>query len=117
MSTAAPGTYARKAQRFAPQTPMPVVDAMSADLIGFVMDLSAGGMKLMAGKPLVDDALYQVQFELHPDKVEREPIEAGVQVVSQRKNADGSAVVGLRFIHVPGLQAIQIGKWLQARMA
>jgi c-di-GMP-binding flagellar brake protein YcgR len=95
---------------------MPVVDAMSSDLMGFVMDLSGGGMKLMAGEPLGDNALYQVQFELDLDEVRRVPMEAGVQVVSQRRTGDGSAVVGLRFIHLQGSQARQLGQWLQSRM-
>lgn len=115
-TVATTGKEARRAMRFAPLTPMPVIDAMSSDLMGFVMDLSAGGMKLMAGEPLADDALYQVQFELRPDEEHREPIEAGVQVVSQRRNSDGSSVVGLRFIHLQGPQARQIGQWLQSRM-
>jgi c-di-GMP-binding flagellar brake protein YcgR len=110
------GKDARRTSRHEPASPAPVVDAMSSGLLGFLMDLSAGGMKLMAGDPLVDNALYQVQFELDLDKVRRASIEAGVQVVSQRRNSDGSAVVGLRFIHLQGPQARQLGQWLQSRM-
>ena len=54
----------RRTTRHAPRSPVAVVDVMSGELLGFVMDLSAGGMKLMATEPLVADALYQVQFEL-----------------------------------------------------
>jgi c-di-GMP-binding flagellar brake protein YcgR len=108
---------ARRSSRHAPRTPVAVVDAMSSDLIGFVVDLSAGGMKLMAGKPLVDDALYQVQFELDMDASHRARIEAGTQVVSQHRNSDGSATVGLRFIHLQGPQGRQLGEWLHSRTA
>jgi c-di-GMP-binding flagellar brake protein YcgR len=117
VNPATEGNDARRTSRHAPATPMAVVDAMSSDLMGFVMDLSGGGMKLMAGVPLVDDALYQVQFELALDEAHRAPIEAGMQVVSQRRNDDGSAVVGLRFIHLPGSHARQLAQWLQSRMA
>lgn len=108
---------ARRSSRHAPDVPVAVVDAMSSDLMGFVVDLSAGGMKLMAGKPLLDDALYQVQFELDMDAAHRARIEAGMQVVSQHRNSDGSATVGLRFIHLQGTQGKQLGEWLHSRTA
>lgn len=114
MNHAEGGKDARRTSRHEPASPVPVIDAMSNDLLGFVMDLSAGGMKLMAGDPLVDNALYQVQFELDLDKVGRAPIEAGVQVVSQRRSSDSGSVVGLRFIHLQGPQARQLGQWLQS---
>jgi len=105
---------ARRTTRHVPSAPTAVVDAMSGDLLGFVMDLSAGGMKLMAIEPLVEDALYQVQFELQMADARHASIEAGMQVVSQRRNADG-AVAGLRFIHLQGPQAQQLGAWLRLR--
>ena len=105
---------ARRSTRIAPASPVAVVDAMSGDVLGFVGDLSAGGMKLLAGKPLVDDALYQVQFQL--DLPQRHAsIEAGVQVVGQQKSPDGGSVVGMRFIHLQRLKAQSLQKWLQSR--
>lgn len=53
-------------------------------VLGFVQDLSAGGMKLLASAPLVDAALYQMHFTLDLPNEGRIPLEAGVQVVSQR---------------------------------
>jgi c-di-GMP-binding flagellar brake protein YcgR len=103
---------ARRTTRHAPPDPVAVVDAMSGDLLGFVMDLSAGGMKLMAIEPLVEDALYQVQFELQLADTRHASIEAGMQVVSQRRGEHG-AIVGLRFIHLQGPQAQQLGAWLR----
>jgi hypothetical protein len=74
-------------------------------------------MKLMAGEALVDDALYQVQFDLDLDQHRKVSIEAGTQVVSQRRNPDRGAVVGLRFIHMEGKQAQRLREWLQSRRA
>ncbi len=103
---------ARRTSRHAPRSPVAVVDAMSGDLLGFVMDLSAGGLKLMAVEPLVDEALYQVQFELQMGDARHVSIEAGMQVVGQRPG-DGGSIVGLRFIHLQGPQAQQLGAWLR----
>ncbi|MDQ2701234.1 MAG: PilZ domain-containing protein [Pseudomonadota bacterium] len=103
---------ARRSSRHAPQSPVAVVDAMSGDMLGFVIDLSAGGMKLRAVEPLVDDALYQVQFDLTLGELRHASIEAGMQVVSQRPGDKGS-IVGLRFIHLQGAQAQQLGAWLR----
>ena len=102
----------RRTTRHAPRSPVAVVDVMSGELLGFVMDLSAGGMKLMAAEPLVADALYQVQFELLLGDARHVSIEAGMQVVSQRPG-DGGSVVGLRFIHLQGPQAQHLGAWLR----
>lgn len=107
-----PSQEARRTSRHVPPTPTPVVDAMSGNVLGFVMDVSAGGMKLMAGEPLVDHGLYQVQFDLGLGD-SRAAIEAGIQVISQRVGTDRSAVVGLRFIHLQAAQARKLGSWLQ----
>lgn len=105
---------ARRSTRHVPESPTPVVDAMGDRVLGFAMDLSAGGMKLLASAPLVDGALYQVQFALDLSGEGRIPLEAGMQVVSQRRSAEGN-VVGLRFIHMQGANSQRLGRWLRAR--
>jgi c-di-GMP-binding flagellar brake protein YcgR len=115
MSLPAPVTHeARRSSRHAPDSPTPVVDAMGERVLGLAMDLSAGGMKLLASAPLVDSALYQVHFALDLAGEGRIPLEAGVQVVSQRRAAEGN-VVGLRFIHMQGAHSQRLGRWLRAR--
>ena len=105
---------ARRNTRHSPESPTPVLDAMGDRVLGFAMDLSAGGMKLLASAPLVDSALYQVHFALDLPGEGRIPLEAGVQVVSQRRSPEGN-VVGLRFIHVQGAHSQRLGRWLRAR--
>lgn len=112
MSAGTAASDARRTTRHVPRAPVAVVNAMSGDMLGFVMDLSAGGMRLSAVEPLVEDALYQVQFELLLGDARHVSIEAGVQVVSQQPG-DGGSIVGLRFIHLQGPQAQQLGAWLR----
>lgn len=115
MAAPAPATHeARRSTRHALDTPTPVVDAMNDQVLGFALDLSAGGMKMLASKPLVDAALYQVHFSLDLPGEGRVPLKAGMQVVSQRRTAAG-IVAGLRFIHLQGGQSQRLGHWLRAR--
>jgi hypothetical protein len=62
----------------------------------------------------VDDGLYQVQVGLDTGGERPESIEAGVQVVSQRRASDGTAVAGLRFIHLPKAHAQLLARWISA---
>ena len=105
---------ARRSTRHAPDSPTPIVDAMFDRVIGFALDLSAGGMKVLASTPLVDAALYQVHFALDLPNEGRVPVEAGVQVVSQRMAPEGR-VAGLRFIHLQGAHSQRLARWLRAR--
>ena len=115
MSVPAPAPQdARRSTRHAPESPTPVVDAMGDQVLGFALDLSAGGMKLLASAPLVDAALYQVHFDLDLPGEGRVPLEAGVQVVSQRMDDRGN-VAGLRFIHLQGPHAQRLARWLRSR--
>jgi hypothetical protein len=111
---AQPPHEARRSTRHAPESPTPVVDAMGERVLGFALDLSAGGMKLLASAPLVDAALYQVHFALDLPGEGRVPLEAGMQVVSQHSTRAGD-VAGLRFIHLQGAHSQRLSRWLRAR--
>ena len=106
------GAEARRSARVEPRGPVPVVDVMCDRALGFVQDLSAGGLKLRASRELVLDGLYQVQFGLELGGGERRTIEAGVQVVSQRPSA-GGMVAGMRFIHLPKADSQALARWLE----
>ena len=108
---------ARRSQRLVPEAPVPVVDVMWDRVLGFVQDVSAGGMKLIANRRLVDNGLYQVQFDLGEPGAHAHAIEAGVQVVSQRHGADGSTVAGLRYVHLPKERAQVLMRWLHVHEA
>ena len=108
----ASGSDARRSLRVKPRTPVPLVDVMWDRVLGFVLDLSAGGMKVLASRELADEGLYQVQFDLDTEASERERIEAGVQVVSQSPGA-GGMVAGMRFIHLPKVDSRALAQWLE----
>ena len=105
---------ARRSPRVAPRAPTPAVDVMWDRVLGFVQDISSGGMRLLASRPLVDDGLYQVQVALDFGGRQPQSIEAGVQVVSQREVAEGARIAGVRFIHLPKAHAQALARWLGA---
>lgn len=106
------GAEARRSHRIAPRTPTPAVDVMWDRVLGFVQDISSGGMRLLANRPLVDEGLYQVQVALDFGGRQPQMIEAGVQVVSQREAAEGACIAGVRFIHLPAAHAQTLARWL-----
>ena len=109
------GREARRSTRVAPKTPTPAVDVMWDRVLGFVQDVSSGGLKLLANRQLVEEGLYQVQLPLELAG-DAQMIEAGVQVVSQRREAGGT-VAGMRFIHLPKAHAQWLARWLAANGA
>ena len=110
------GREARRSTRVVPKTPTPAVDVMWDRVLGFVQDVSSGGVKLLANRPLVDQGLYQVQLPLELAG-DAQMIEAGVQVVSQRPEPAGGSVAGMRFIHLPKAHAQWLSRWLAANGA
>lgn len=104
---------ARRASRHHVGAGVPVVDAMSNRALGFIRDLSEGGLQLLATRPLVDDALYQVLFELEGGDG-LVAIEAGVQAVNQRSEGE-EIVAGMRFIHMDAGNSRRLNAWLASR--
>ena len=103
---------ARRGRRRTVSALVPVVNAMTQRAIGLTRDISMGGLQLQASRPLVDEALYQVQVELQRADGARVPIEGGLQVVRQYRGPDGAILVGMRFIHLDGANNGRLASWL-----
>ncbi|MFT4198414.1 MAG: PilZ domain-containing protein [Pseudoxanthomonas sp.] len=110
---------AQRAPRRPATTPMPVADVMTGQPLGRVGNLSESGMLLVASQPLVEDALYQLQFVLPGTDGRRETvIDVGVHVVWMgRANAPGQAFAGLRFLTIDAAQQQAIRDWVAAGAA
>ena len=72
----------RRARRRAVAKPVAVFDLMTEQVIGRLGNLSESGMLLVATEPVVDDALYQLRFQL-PESNGSEPIEVGAHLLWQ----------------------------------
>lgn len=111
MNAAAADTR-RKPRRRVPDT-VAVVDSMTDHVVGRLGNVSETGMLLIASTPLVDDALYQLRFEL-ADGGRALSIEVGGHVLwRDDASAPGQSWCGLRFINLPEAQRRALRDWLE----
>ncbi|TWI07921.1 PilZ domain-containing protein [Aerolutibacter ruishenii] len=102
----------RRARRVQAPENIEVLDTMTDRVIGHVGNLSETGMLLTSGSPLVDDALYQLRFEL-PDGTGSEPIEVGAHLLWQNMaSAPGQTWAGFRFITLSESSQACLRAWL-----
>lgn len=86
-----------------PRRPVPgmveVYDTIIEEPVGYLGNLSIGGMLLIANRSLPDDALFQFRFNLPDDLDASQPLEVGAHVLWQDKaGAPGQSWVGMRFL-------------------
>lgn len=90
-----------------------VVDCMTGAPVGHLGNLSVGGMLLVAGSPLAEDALYQLRFALPDDN--GAALEVGAHVLwCDRAGAPGQSWVGLRFLALPPQAVQRLEAWVAA---
>jgi CheY-like chemotaxis protein len=74
---------------------------------GILLDLSAGGMDVLAAKPLPSAAMVRVFFEL--------PGGAGIEGDAAVAWSTANGQTGLRFLDMDGKMREEMGEWLNAR--
>jgi hypothetical protein len=105
---------ARRAPRRPVTDSIPVIDAMTDEVIGQLGNLSESGMLLIAATPLMEDALYQVRFHLAGRGL-ASPVAVGVHLLwSVPANAPGQSWCGFRFLTISDEQRGQIREWVKA---
>lgn len=91
-----------------------VSDTMTGDSVGYIGNVSLGGMLLIANRRLVADGLYQFRFALPDDSGALVPLETGAHVLWQDDHAaPGQHWIGLRFIGLPPESAHLLNHWTQ----
>ncbi|RZA10757.1 MAG: PilZ domain-containing protein [Lysobacteraceae bacterium] len=103
----------RQTRRMVPGM-MEVRDTITEETVGYVGNVSVGGMLLIASRPLVDDALYQFRFAL-PDEVgESQLLEVGAHVLwVDDASAPGQSWVGLRFLGLSPGATQRLRRWAE----
>lgn len=104
--------------RRAPRQPtsdlIEVVDTMTDRVVGRIGNLSETGMLVISSGPLIEDALYQLRFQLPGgnDNAD-EAIEVGVHLLWQNvASAPGQAWSGFRFITLSDGAQARLRTWL-----
>ncbi len=104
----------RRAKRRKASDTIPVTDAMTERVIGRIGNLSQTGLLLIASEPLVDDALYQLQFSL-PHEQGPLPIDVGAHLLwMDHAIARAQVWAGFRFIALRVEQSRRLRSWIEA---
>jgi CheY-like chemotaxis protein len=98
----------RQSLRVAVQAPVSIRTDENNTVEGILLDLSTGGMDVLAAKRLPCDALVRLTFEL-PDGING--IEAEAEVAWSTANGQ----TGFRFLDIDPNMREQMGDWLSAR--
>jgi CheY-like chemotaxis protein len=96
----------RQAPRIAVQVPVSIRGDQDSSIEGILLDVSAGGMDVLAAKPVASSSLAQVFFEL-PDGLR---IEANAEVAWSTPTGQ----IGLRFLDMDSKMREQLGEWLKS---
>lgn len=103
----------RRAQRKRVNFTAVVTDVISGKPMGFLGNLSAGGMLLICQQPPRDEAIYQVQLPLHGLGAQPQHIEVGIQAQWQeRPAASGQVWAGFRIIAIGKEDSVVLERWL-----
>jgi len=97
----------RQAPRVAVQVPVSIRVDQDNSVEGIVLDVSTGGMDVLAAKPVASSSLAVVLFEL-PDNLR---IEANAEVAWSTPTGQ----IGLRFLDMDSKIREQLGEWLNSR--
>ena len=103
----------RRSPRKPPGVIIQVTNTLTGEVVGRLGNISAEGMMLVASRPVVEDALYQLQFNLPDEHGRLHPIEVGVhEQWSEAANVPGQHWVGFRIIDIAPADGAVLRDWL-----
>lgn len=104
---------ARRAERRNVNESVAVIDTMTEQVVGRLGNLSETGMLLGASAPLLDNALYQLRFELADRNGRMIPLEVGAHLIwIGNANTPGQSWAGLRFLNLGEHQLAALRQWI-----
>ena len=103
----------RRAQRRNVHESIAVIDTMTEQVIGRVGNISESGMLLVANAPLVEDALYQLRFDIIDRSGRTVAIDVGAHLVwLGSANTPGQSWAGLRFLTIDEGHLAILRQWI-----
>lgn len=104
----------RRARRRQVDDSVPVTDAIAGGPIGRIGNLSRTGLMLISSRPLHDDGVYQLRFDLPDTHGRMHALEIGMQQQwSDTPATPGQYWTGLRFIDVSDDDDAILESWLE----
>lgn len=105
----------RRASRRRLDQVVSVHDTVTEEVIGRLINLSETGMSMIAHRPIVDDALYQLRFSLPDANHLPQAIDVGAhELWATQAAAPGQVWVGFRFIALSTAHLARIRDWVNA---
>ena len=102
---------ARRLRRRKADSPITVIDAMTGQRLGMVIDLSESGMMLSAEQAVCTDALFQSEMQFAKDP--GLPIKVGLhELWSTTDDSSGAVLIGFRFIDISKDDRIRLRDWM-----
>lgn len=103
----------RRARRKRANFTAVVTDTIRDEPMGFLGNLSTGGMLLICAQPPVRDAIYQLQVPLHGLGPQPEHVEIGVQAQwHAQASSPGQTWAGFRIVAISTRDAGVVDRWL-----
>ncbi len=110
-------TETRRAPRMPVPDLVPVRDVMTETVIGRLGNISESGMLLIASEPLLEDALYQLQFTIPDGRGGQHQIDAGVHLLwREPAHAPDQSWTGFRFLTMDKVQREQLVHWIESNL-
>ncbi|WP_297801095.1 PilZ domain-containing protein [Arenimonas sp. GDDSR-1] len=101
----------RRLQRRKADTPITVIDAMTGQRLGMVIDLSESGMMLSSEQSVAADALFQCELQFSHGAAQ--PVKVGLhELWSTSDEASGAVLIGFRFIDISKDDRIRLRAWV-----
>lgn len=93
------GSEKRRHERFNVSSPLSVVDTISAQSLGVIVNVSVEGMMLLGAKDIVDGAVYQVDIPIEP--AEGLILSLGIECLwSADADSEGKSWSGFKIIDI-----------------
>ncbi len=103
----------RRSPRKTAYVTIPVTNAMTEEPFGRIGNLSADGMLLVCNRAVMDNALFQLTFELTDADGRPHALEVGVhEQWSEPANVPGQYWIGFQFIDIAPRDRMVVESWL-----
>jgi hypothetical protein len=90
-----------------------IVDMMTEQTMGTIVNISEYGVMMIAHVPIATDSIYQCEFKFPPEYQFRSPFIAGIQEMwAEPVTSGGVSCVGFRIIDIDTIDRLRIYEWV-----
>lgn len=110
-------TNTRRAPRLQIPALIPIRDRMTDSVIGRLSNVSETGMLVIASEPLLEDALYQLQFPIPDGRGGEIDVDVGVHLLWRTPaHTPDHCWAGFRFLTLDRQHREQLARWIEGSL-